>query len=192
MASVVSLRPHAKEDFTSYLGMMIALGSWAIMFAGLFFAYAGVRLSAPTWPPPGVPKLPVAMPLLNTVVLAASSVTAHRALGAIRLGERDPMKALLGATIFLGALFLGLQSLVWSSVWRSGLHVDAGTYASVFWGLTTIHALHVVAGLGALLYLLVRANRYSAPAHGPVRRVLMFWHFVDVVWVVTFVSVFVL
>jgi cytochrome c oxidase subunit 3 len=192
VSSVVTLRPHAREDFTSYLGMMISLGSWGIMFAGLFFAYAGVRLSAPSWPPPGVPKLPILLPLVNTGVLLVSSVTAQRALQAIRHAKQDEMKALLGVTIFLGALFLGLQYTLWAAVARSGLHLDSGTYGSVFYALTLFHAAHVAAGLLALLWLVVRASRYTAHSHRTVRMCTMFWHFVDLVWVVTFVSVFVL
>src|SRR5579859_6659545 len=96
MSTVVSLRPHAKQEFTSYLGMIITLGSWGIMFAGLFFAYAGVCLSAPSWPPPGAPRLPLALPLLNTFVLGASSLTAERALTAIRRARRDEMRGMLG------------------------------------------------------------------------------------------------
>lgn len=193
MSTVVSLRPHAKEDFTSYLGMIITLGSWGIMFAGLFFAYAGVRLSAASWPPPGVPRLPVLTPLASTVVLLVSSVTAQRALSAIRLARRDEMKALLAMTVFLGALFLGLQYMLWMNVARGGLHIDSGgTYGSVFYALTLFHALHVAAGILALGWLLVRAKRYTEHDHRPVRMCTMFWHFIDLVWVVTFLTVFVL
>ena len=192
MSTVVSLRPHAKEDFTSYLGMVITLGSWGIMFGGLFFAYVGVRLSSPTWPPPGEPKLPVALPLLNTGVLLLSSVAAYKALASIRRARRDEMKAFLAITIFLGALFLGLQYVLWSTVHSSGLHLDSGTYGSVFYALTMFHALHVFAGMLALLYVLVLAARYSEHRHATVRLCTMFWHFVDAVWVVTFLSVFVL
>src|SRR5277367_1236300 len=128
MATVVTLQPHAKEDFTSYLGMVISLGSWGIMFAGLFFAYAGVRLAAPSWPPPGVPRLPVLLPLASTAVLLASSGTARQALAAIRHAKRDEMRTLLAATVFLGALFLGLQYVLVLSASQSGLHLDSGTY----------------------------------------------------------------
>jgi cytochrome c oxidase subunit III len=192
MASVVSLKPHAKEDFTSYLGMVISLGSWGIMFAGLFFAYAGVRVAAPSWPPPGVPRLPILLPLANTVVLLASSLTARQALLSIRKAKRDEMRGLLAATLFFGALFLGLQILLWTGASRAGLHVDSGTYGSVFYALTLFHALHVAAGMLALLWLIIRAGAYTEHSHRPVRLCTMFWHFVDGVWIVTFVSVFLL
>jgi cytochrome c oxidase subunit 3 len=192
MASVVTLQPHAKEDFTSYLGMVISLGSWGIMFAGIFFAYAGIRIAAPSWPPPGVPRLPVLLPLASTVVLLVSSATAWRALGAIRKAKRDEMRVLLAATLFLGSLFLGLQYVLCVSASQSGLHLDSGTYGSVFYALTLFHALHVAAGMLALLWLLVRARAYTEHAHRSVRLCTMFWHFVDGVWIVTFVSVFLL
>ncbi len=192
VASVVTLRPHEKEDFTSYLGMIIALGSWGIMFAGLFFEYAGLRVSAPTWPPPGVPRLPVLLPVANTGVLLLSSFTAQRALRAIRRAKPDEMKALFGVTIFLGAVFLGLQYVLWENVARAGLHIDSGTYGSVFYALTAFHALHVAAGIVAFLTILALAARYTEHSHRPVRMCTMFWHFVDLVWIVTFLTVFVL
>jgi cytochrome c oxidase subunit 3 len=194
-AAVVVLRPRAKEDFSNYLGMVMMLGSWSILFGGIFFAYAGVRMSAPTWPPPGLPKLPLALPAANTVILGLSSWTAQRALGAIRKGRRDEMQALLGATVVLGALFLGLQYVLWTNVRASGLSIDsAGTYGSVFYALTIFHALHVAAGVCGVSYLVVgaRFGKWNAAAHAPVRMWTMFWHFVDAVWLVTFVSVFVL
>ncbi len=192
MATVAALQPHAKEEFTSYLGTIITLGSWGIMFAGLFFAYAGVRVAAPSWPPPGVPRLPILLPLGSTVVLAFSSFTAQRALGAIRRARRDEMRALLAITVFLGAVFLGLQYALWATVSQSGLHLDSGTYGSVFYALTLFHAVHAAAGVLALLWLIVRARSYTAHDHQSVRVCTMFWHFVDLVWMLTFVSVFVL
>jgi cytochrome c oxidase subunit 3 len=194
-AAVLTLRPRAKEEFSTYLGMVIMLGSWSILFGGLFFAYAGVRLSAPVWPPPGVPRLPLALPAANTLILAMSSWTAQRGLGAIRVGRREKMQALFAATIFLGALFLGLQYVLWSNARASGLSIDAGgTYGSVFYALTLFHAGHVAVGVAGLVYVVVaaRLGRWNAAAHGPVRMWTMFWHFVDAVWLVTFVSVFAL
>jgi cytochrome c oxidase subunit 3 len=194
-AAVVTLRPRAKEEFSSYLGMVLMLGSWSLLFGGLFFAYAGVRMSAIAWPPPGVPKLPLALPAANTAILGLSSWTAQRALNAIRQGRRSEMQALFAVTVFLGALFLGLQYVLWSNVRASGLSIDsAGTYGSVFYALTIFHALHVAAGVLGLVFVVIasRLGKWNAAAHGPVRMWTMFWHFVDAVWLVTFLSVFVL
>jgi cytochrome c oxidase subunit 3 len=150
-------------------------------------------MSAPVWPPPGVPKLPLALPAVNTLVLAMSSVTAQRALAAIRRSQKDQMRAFFGVTVILGALFLSLQYVLWSNASAGGLTLDSGTYGSVFYALTLFHAAHVVVGIGGLVYVMIASElgRFSAPAHTPVRLWTMFWHFVDAVWLVTFLSVFV-
>src|SRR5688572_24518481 len=93
MATVARLRPRAREEFTASLGMVIFLASWAMMFAALFFAYAVVRSRALSWPPPGIPALPVALPALNTLVLLASSGTYSMGARSIERGNR---RALLG------------------------------------------------------------------------------------------------
>ena len=74
-SNVVELRPHARQDFTSSLGMVVFLASWAMMFSTLFFAYAFLRARSVTWPPPGAPPLPVLLPAVNTLVMLASSFT---------------------------------------------------------------------------------------------------------------------
>jgi cytochrome c oxidase subunit III len=192
MGAVVELRPRAKEDFTHSLGMIIALGSWAMMFGGLFFMYFGLRASAPMWPPVGVPRLPVAMPALNTLVLAASSVTLWRGVSALARGERRALAPWVGATLALGAAFVAMQWKVWRDLWAVGLLPSTGAYGSVFYGLTVLHAVHVAAGLVVLLVVLYRALAGVYTEHNVVRvRVAaMFWHFVDAVWLLMFVSLY--
>ena len=191
---VARLRPRAKEEATSTLGMTIFLASWAMMFSALFFAYAFVRSRSVMWPPAGIPALPVAMPLVNTVVLLASSVTFSRGLAALQRGGRKTLSGWVLATLVLGVVFLVLQVLVWQSVSRSGLHVSSGIYGSVFYSLTLFHALHVVVGLFILLWVLVRslAGKYTEHNFVNVRLCTMYWHFVDVVWLLMFISIYLL
>jgi len=174
--------------------MVIFLGSWAMMFASIFFAYGMVRARAPVWPPPGMPPFPVLLPAINTVVLALSSVTMQLGLRRVRGGKAPELRWWLLGTIALGLLFVALQLQLWRSVWRGGLRVDSGIDGSVLYGLTWFHALHVVCGLGVLGWLLAGAlrNTYSVRHHAPVRLAAMFWHFVDVVWVLMFLTVFLL
>ena len=120
MGTVVELRPRAKEDFTSVLGMIIALGAWAMMFGALFFMYAGLRSNAVMWPPPGIPRLPVALPAVNTVVLLASSGAIALGVRSLRKGQRRALSAWLAASAVLGATFLVLQFVVWRDVWAAG------------------------------------------------------------------------
>jgi len=181
-----------RED-TSFLGMVMFLASWVMLFAALFFVYAALRARAPMWPPDGW-RLPVGLPALNTALLLASSVTLWMGPRDLRAGRPDRLAPWLGATLALGILFLVLQCVVWRSVWQGGLHVDTSLYGSVFYALTVFHALHVVAGLGVLAWLLRGALRgtYAAARSAPIRVGAMFWHFVDVVWVVLFLGVYVI
>lgn len=186
-------RPRPR-DVTTYIGMVIFLGGWAMCFAGLFFVYAVVRFEAPTWPPAGDGALPIFQPAINTVILAASSVTMVLALRAARSIRPRAIKGWLLATFGLGALFLALQLVVWMQVYAGGLHASTDSYGSVFYGLTCFHALHVAVGLIGLLTLLPRALRhgFSTKNHNSIRMWAMYWHFVDFVWLAMFVSIYVL
>ena len=180
---------------TSFVGMVMALASWTMLFVALFFSYAVLRLNAVTWPPDGLAPLPKALPFLNTLVLLASSAVLHR--GTRPESERTPgaLRHALLVTMGLGGLFLALQFAVWIPLWQRGFRIDnAGTYGSVFYALTVFHALHVLAGLLALGALLpgAFAGRYASGRSSAVRSSAMFWHFIDVVWVVMFVAVYLL
>ena len=192
--SVKSARQRSARELSTFLGMVLFLGTWTMMFAGLFFSYAVVRNDSPTWPPVGEPRLPIGLPALNTLLLLLSSATLAIGLKRLGTGRAKAFPGWLGSTIVLGGLFLALQVHVWIAVSHSGLHATTGIYGSVFYGLTCFHALHVVVGLIILLALAVPAfmGRNLTAHYGTVRMAAMFWHFVDVVWVVMFVTVYVL
>ncbi len=179
---------------TSFVGMVMALGSWSMMFGSLFFAYAVLRLRAGTWPPEGVEPLPRLLPLLNTLVLLASSAVLHRGVASGAESRPGALPRALKATLALGSLFLALQLVVWIPLWRSGFTIASGVYGSIFYGLTVFHALHVLAGLVALALLVpgARSGRHRSGASSRVRVSALFWHFVDAVWVVMFVAVYLL
>jgi len=175
-------------EVTSYVGMTVFLGSWAMMFAALFFSYAVVRAHAPAWPPPGSPALPVLVPGLNTLVVAASSAAVAVGVRAHALRRRSAPALALGAA--LGALFLGLQLLVWIRVWQSGLVPSGGPYPSVFYALTVFHALHALVGIAALAVLAARGFAGRAASRSAVRLWGMFWHFVGAVWCALYAAVY--
>jgi cytochrome c oxidase subunit 3 len=191
-ASVSVFRSADESRRTSFVGMMMALASWTMLFASLFFSYAILRLRSPMWPPEGTEALPKLLPFLNTLVLLGSSLTLHRGLRPAAEEKPGTLLAALRATVFLGALFLALQFVVWIPLWRGGLRFDSGVYGSIFYGLTAFHALHVLCGLAALLWLVPKARRgiYVSGRQSAVRVTAMFWHFVDVVWVLLFVTVY--
>ena len=172
------------------LGMAIFLGTWVMLFAALFLAYAVVRAQADVWPPPSVPRLPRALPGLGTLLLVASSLILRRGITRASADGRRLARALATAA-GLGVLFVGLQALVWRDVLSVGLGPATGTYASVFFALTIFHALHVACGLGLLAAMAARAaaGRATAGSDG-VWLAALFWDFVTIVWVAIYGTVF--
>ena len=79
-----------KKENTATIGMLIFLGSWAMMFAACFYSYTLLRISAGGWPPDGMPDLPKALPALNTLILLASSYSLHKAVLSVRESNQRP------------------------------------------------------------------------------------------------------
>lgn len=194
MGQVLPYRPpKAREEATAFVGMVIFLASWAMMFAAMFFAYGFVRTRSNAWPPPDLPALPVLLPAFNTVVLAASSASFQYGISFIRGGAVRKFALALMTTFVLGTAFLFLQGWLWLGLYQKGLRPETGgPYSSVFYGLTAFHALHVLVGLAAIGLLCGRAfaGAFSAARHLPVRLWAIYWHFVGVVWALMFILVF--
>jgi len=184
-------RPPPRDEVTAWLGMVIFLGSWAMMFAALFFAYGLVRARAPSWPPLDQPALPLLVPAVNTAVIGFSSAALVAAMRALRVRRVRAPARWLALAASLGGAFLVLQALVWARLLALGLVPSGGPFASVFYALTAFHALHVLVGLVALVWLASRAAARGA-SYRSVRLWSMYWHFVGVVWVVLYTTVYVL
>src|SRR5579883_2433929 len=120
--------PGVRKPFTSYIGMIIFLASWGMLFGSLFFSYALLRVESPLWPPPGILRLPRVLPGINTLILLASSFTIQAALQAARRNRSQAIVPYLLYTFGLGVIFLGLQLWIWRSVWLAGLHIDSALY----------------------------------------------------------------
>ena len=182
------------ERTLAHSGMVIFLGSWAMMFAALFFSHAVLRVSAPIWPPPGLTRLPLLLPGINTLLLLGSSRVLAGALAQLQHGHLRRGRRGLLWTLALGATFAALQCLVGVGLWRSGLRLGSGAYGGTFYVLTVFHLLHVIVGLGLLARLVAPLARRTPVAPSRVDSTLtaMFWHFVDAVWLLTFVALYVL
>jgi len=194
MSEIVPFRPPRRpKDVTAYIGMVIFLGGWAMLFAALFFAYAVVRVKTDVWPPAGDVALPKLLPGINTLVMIGSSLTLALGLRAIRGARPSQFKLWLAATVALGVTFCVVQLVVWRHMLLAGLLPSTDIYGSVFYMLTCFHALHVLVGIVGLMVLVPRALRgtFTAHSHTPVRMWTMYWHFVDVVWVLMFLTVYV-
>jgi len=173
------------------LGMFLFIASEIMLFGSFFTAYFFVRVAAGTpWPTPGL-HLPVFVAGINTCILVTSSFTMHWALQSIKRGNRAGLQGGLVLTFLLGLTFLLTQILEYS---RIGFAPDTDAFGSVFYGLTGLHGAHVFVGLTLLAAATVRAFRghYTAESHHGVEIPGIYWHFVDVMWIVVYTTVYIL
>ena len=190
---VVTLHPALEgRRATSIVGMVIFLASWAMMFMALFFSFWLFRARQPVWPPVGFQPLPLLLPSINTGLIFLSSLTLAAGMQALRRQRLGRFAALAWITIALGAVFLALQLRVWTGLWETGLRLDSGPYGGYFYFLTVFHGLHVVVGLGLLCWLALAARRPELAIRRETRLKLagLFWHFVDGVWLLMFLFVY--
>jgi cytochrome c oxidase subunit 3 len=173
------------------LGMFMFIASEIMLFGSFFAAYFFVRVVAGTpWPTPPY-QLPVFVAGLNTIILVTSSFTMHWALQAIKRGNRAGLKAGLALTFLLGLSFLLTQITEYA---RIGFAPYTDAFGTVFFCLTGLHGAHVFVGLTLLLAATVRSFRghYSEEEHLGVEIPGIYWHFVDVMWIVVYTTVYIL
>lgn len=164
---------------------LFLIASEVMVFGVLFTYYFWVQGFSPSWPPEGIPPPELAFVGANTLVLLASGWTGHVAQRALEARELPRFRRALGATVLLGALFLAGQAYEYVT---AGFGPQGSTYGTAFFALTGTHGLHVLAGLVALGLVLGLALRgWPAERHASgVSGALLYWHFVDAVWVVLF------
>jgi cytochrome c oxidase subunit 3 len=172
------------------VGIIIFLASELMFFAALFGMYFTLRAQNPVWPPRGI-DLELARPLIFTIVLVASSFTMQMSVFRARQGNRAAVKRWVWLTFLMGATFLFGQ--YWDYV-DATFVIGTNSYGSAFYTMTGFHALHVFAGLVAMLVLQGRmlAGAVTREDHAGLEVVTYYWHFVDLVWVALFVTIFVL
>lgn len=183
-----------RRNRRSVLGTWLFLASLAVAFIGMFILYANLRSSMPAWPPPGMPRPPLTLPTVNTVVVLLSSLAYDRALAALRQGRVGRFKLLLLATTNLGALFVLLQVVLARQAIDIGIVVGSSLYAGLLFSLTAFHAVHLVVGVVAMAVLsaLARKDHFSARGSVELRQWGYYWHFVGVCWLVMYVLLFLL
>ena len=183
-------RAGRSEISSPALGMVLFISSEVMFFAGLFGAYFTIRGRAGEWPPAGA-EVETLLPAVATAVLIASSFTMHKADAAATSGDRSGTGRWLGVTLLMGAAFLAFQGVEYG---RLGFAVSDHSYGTLFYSMTGFHGLHVAAGLAAIVLVLVKNARghLDEERHGPVTAVSYYWHFVDVVWVALFATLYLL
>ena len=135
------------------------------------------------------------LPTINTIILLISSVTLHFAHVGLEQGKRKQLTTMLGATILLGCVFLFLQVEEYIHAYQElGLTLQSGVYGNTFFLLTGFHGMHVTLGTIILMVLFLRVikGHFTPDNHFAFQAGSWYWHFVDVVWVMLFVFVYVL
>jgi cytochrome c oxidase subunit III len=177
------------------LGMLLFIISEVMVFGAFFTAYFFVRVvQGEDWFPFDDFELPKLIAGVNTAILLSSSLTMHWALEAAKHGNRAALKAGMVLTSLLGATFLFIQINEYVNLTAEGITPQAFAQGSIFFGLTGLHGAHVAIGLTLLLFTTIRAFRghFTPEEHRGVEVPGIYWHFVDVMWVIVFTTVYLL
>jgi cytochrome c oxidase subunit 3 len=173
------------------LGMLLFIASEIMLFGSFFTAYFFIRVSgSDPWPLPPF-HLPVFVAGVNTAILVTSSFTMHWALQSIKRGNRAGLQAGMVLTFFMGLTFLLTQATEYA---RVGFAPHDGAFGTIFYCLTGLHGAHVFVGLTILLFITIRSFRghFSPEHHHGVEIGGIYWHFVDVMWIVVYSTIYIL
>jgi cytochrome c oxidase subunit 3 len=175
------------------LGMLLFIISEVMVFGAFFTAYFFIRVVAEPggWFPIDGKELPVAVAGVNTAILVSSSLTLHWAQTSIKNGNRFGLQAGMAATFLLGLTFLFIQINEYVHI---GIAAQDSAQATIFFSLTGLHGAHVTIGLLLLGMVTIRAFRghFSPEQHRGVEVPGIYWHFVDVMWIVVYTTIYIL
>jgi len=183
---------HEEHPDHRMFGVVLFLVAESMIFLGLFGAYLIYSSVIPEWPPAGTPELEMLLPGVNSIILISSSFVMHRGQSAIKKNDVSGLQFWFGLTAAMGAIFLAGQLYEYSHL-EFGLTTNL--FTSCFFVLTGFHGLHVTVGLLLILFVLQRStrqNHYTSEEHFGVEASELYWHFVDVVWVILFGLVYLL
>jgi len=170
----------------SGLAMTIVLISFSMLFATMFMGYFLFRVNAPAWPPLGMEKINAFWPTVSTVTILISSLLY------IFFEKKRALNSLYFCAA-LGVIFMISQINLWSFLKTEGYYLSTGIYASLIYSFTWTHAAHIILALIFLAYVIVKANK----PHDKVRfdiivsSVGKFWHFLGLVWILMYLTLFI-
>ena len=182
---------HSRGLSNPILGMVLFITSEVMFFSGLFAAYFATRAAnVDDWPPEVFQHVldPLGLIMIATIILVLSSFTCQFAVWSIRRGDRRGFIRNTAITFVLGVIFLAMQVVDYSILFGEGLTLASGPFGTTYFTLTGFHGAHVFGGvlmLGVVLYRGM-AGQFSAKHHDAVEAVSLYWHFVDVVWILLF------
>lgn len=196
-ASATQVDPFIGKATNGRLGMWIFLATDGLSFGGFLLAYAMLRARTPEWPNP-MDVLGIGLTAVATFLLICSSLTMVMALDASEQDNRKRTLLFLGLTILGGLLFLGIQQYEYRHLYHeahmSFAHWGNGVdnFASTFFLITGFHGMHVTTGVGYLIVMFIRTalGHFDGGNTQPIELCGLFWHFVDLVWILVFTFIY--
>lgn len=181
--------------FNAKLGVWLFLASEVMLFGALFSSYILLRVSAPTWPH-GYDLLNVPLALLNTVVLISSSVTMVMSWASLMMKDFAKYKRYMGLTILCGLVFLVVKAFEYGAKFEHHLFPSTDAFYAIYFTLTGLHGLHVIGGIVVNAYLWGPGSKmWQTEPERFTNRVEvagLYWHFVDLVWIFLFPTLYLL
>ncbi|NEZ61381.1 heme-copper oxidase subunit III [Leptolyngbyaceae cyanobacterium CCMR0082] len=180
---------HEEEDHRMF-GFIVFLLSESVIFLSFFAGYIVYKTNVTDWLPAGVEGLEVREPFINTVVLVSSSFVIYFAERYLHRDNLWGFRAFWLLTMAMGSFFLYGQAVEWMSL---PFGFKSGVFGGTFYLLTGFHGLHVLTGVLLQSIMLARSfipNNYAGGEYG-VAATSLFWHFVDVIWIVLFILIYV-
>jgi cytochrome c oxidase subunit 3 len=188
----VEAPPTAPAVSNARVAVVALLVAETMLFSGLIGAYLVFRVGTLAWPPPNLPRLPLLVTWINTLVLVASGVTMIGAVRAARCDDQPALRRGLTITALLGVTFLAVQGSEWARLIQHGLTMSAGMYGATFYTLIGAHAAHVVGAVVWLSIVLWWATRghFTQGRDAAVEACAIYWVFVCVLWLALFALVY--
>jgi len=191
LTTIKSIKTQKEDQFTSYFGMLIALGSFSMLFIALLASYGILRVRSGIWMSNTIETMPLTLAWVNTIVILISSITLFMASKANERENKIVTLNQIYTTIIIGLVFLSLQIILWNVLINDDFTITSHQAGSVFYMLSGLHGLHILGGIISLIWLVfkIRVNNLILK---PMRLVSMFWHYLTIVWVVIFLTVIII
>ena len=177
------------------LGMWLFLAFEVMLFGSLFSSYALLRSGAMSWPDQSA-IVNVRLAAINTVVLVASSVAILRAASVLGGGHVVRFRQLMAATAALGIVFLAIKSIEYRCELAEGLRPSTNNFLGLYFVMTFVHAVHVAGGVLVMLFLCgpgaVMIRRDPARFRGRAEAAALYWNFIDLIWILMFITLYLL
>lgn len=174
------------------LGMWLFLASEVMFFTGVIGAYIVLRQTVPDWPNPA-DVLNIPLTGFNTFLLICSSATLVKGLASAQDGDKEGMQVGLFLTVLLGALFLAIQAHEYDElIHHKQFNPGSGIFGACFFTMTGFHGMHVLGGVICLFFVFIKSLKgaYGPAEYRGIEVIGLYWHFVDLVWIILFTIVY--